>query len=112
MKEAEFQKELEQLMGDYDRLNTSTSSGKGHRTVSQQLQRDRILDVSQLGAMPRGRALVLASGAPPALVKTVPWMAGPHADAVTASIQNHDPMAGNTLTDHTGTGSMNGAVRG
>jgi len=112
VKEADFLKELEQLIGDYDRLSTSTSLGKGHRTVSQQLQRDRILDVAQLGAMPRGRALVIASGAPPALVRTVPWMADQHAEAVKASIKNHDPLAKQSLTELADTGTPEGAARG
>ncbi|MFP3548287.1 hypothetical protein SB748_33435, partial [Rhizobium sp. SIMBA_035] len=42
-------------------------------------------------AFPRGRAIMFASGAPAALLGTVPWMNGPHADAVRASITAHDP---------------------
>ncbi len=97
VKEPEFLGELSQLIGDYDLQTASVTSGRGHRSVSRQLRRERILDVADLGAMPRGRAVVLASGAPPTLIHTVPWMAGPHAEAVRASIAAHDPQAAQTL---------------
>ena len=86
------------MIGDYDRLSSSTSYGRGHRTVSQQLHRDRILDVADLAAMPKGRAVVLASGSRPTLIRTVPWMSGPHAKAVAASITAHDPQAAQTIS--------------
>jgi hypothetical protein len=35
--------------------------------------------------------VVLASGAPATLVETLPWMNGPHADVLRASIAAHDP---------------------
>ena len=49
--------------------------------------------------MPKGRAVVLASGARPTLIRTQPWMTGPHAEAVRASIAAHDPQASRTLHD-------------
>jgi hypothetical protein len=35
---------------------------------------------------------MFASGAPAALLETVPWMSGPQAEAVRASITAHDPV--------------------
>lgn len=95
--EAAFLEDLSRLLGDYDRLSSSTSIGKGQRTVSHQLQRERILDVAALAALPKGRALVLASGSRPTLITTQPWMTGPHAAAVKASIKKHDPQAEHTI---------------
>lgn len=95
VKEPEFLNELSQLVGDYDKHTTSTSVGSNNRSVSRQVQRERTLDVSDLGALPRGRAVVFASGAPATLIETVPWMKGPYADAVRASIAAHD--AGNAI---------------
>ncbi len=97
--EGAFLEELSRVIGDYDRLSSSTSSGRGHRTVSQQLHRERILDVADLAAMPKGRAVVLASGARPTLIRTQPWMTGPHAAAVRASIAAHDPVAERTIRE-------------
>ena len=64
---------------------------KHHVPVGRQLRRERILDVSDLGAMPRFRAVLFASGAPPVLVRTLPWMDSPAAPAIRASIAAHDP---------------------
>lgn len=97
--DAAFLEDLSKLVGDYDRRASSVSTTKGQRTVSQQLQRDRILDVADLAAMPKGRALVLASGSRPTLIRTQPWMTGPHAVAVRASIAAHDPSASAALAD-------------
>jgi type IV secretory pathway TraG/TraD family ATPase VirD4 len=91
VKEPEFLGELSQMVGDYDKHTTSRSVGKGTRSTSFQVQRERTLDVADLGALPRGRAIVFASGAPATLIETVPWMKGPHAEAVRASIAAHDP---------------------
>jgi type IV secretory pathway TraG/TraD family ATPase VirD4 len=90
VKEPEFLGELSQMVGDYDKHTMSRSIGKGSRSTSHQVQRERTLDVADLGALPRGRAVVFASGAPATLIETVPWMNGPHAEAVRASIAAHD----------------------
>ncbi|MFU8947698.1 type IV secretory system conjugative DNA transfer family protein [Mycetocola zhadangensis] len=93
VKEPEFLNELSQMVRDYDKHTMSTSVGRGNRSTSHQVQRERTVDIADLGALPRGRAVVFASGAPATLVETVPWMRGPHADAVRASIKAHDPSA-------------------
>ncbi|MEE6289299.1 TraM recognition domain-containing protein [Georgenia sp. MJ173] len=95
--EASFLEDLSRMIGDYDRLSSSTSYGRGHRTVSQQLHRERILDVADLAALPKGRAVVMASGSRPTLIRTQPWMSGPHAGEVEASIAAHDPQAERTI---------------
>lgn len=71
----------------------------GSAPASRQLVRSRILDVDELAALPKGRAVVLASGARRTLIRTQPWMIGPHADAVRASIAAHDPQASRTLDE-------------
>lgn len=75
--EANFLEDLSRMIGDYDRLSSSTSTRRGQRTVSQQTRREHIMDVADLAALPKGRAVVLVSGARPTLIRTVPWMAGP-----------------------------------
>ena len=93
-----FLEHLSKVIGDFDAQTSSVSYGKGHRQVSQQLHRERILDVADLAALPKGRAVVFASGSRPTLIKTAPWMTGCHAEAVRASISAHDPEATATLT--------------
>lgn len=94
-----FLESISKLIGDYDRIASTVSTGRGGRGVSSQLHRERILDVSDLGALPKGRAIVLASGSRPTLIRTQPWMTGPHADAVRASIAAHDPQAERTICE-------------
>ena len=97
--EVEFLSELSQLIGDFDLSTTSVSHGRGGRSTNRAVRRERVLDVADLQAMPKGRAVVFASGAPAALVRTLPWMAGPHAAAVRASIAKHDPAAEVTIAE-------------
>ena len=77
---------ISELVGDYDKSTASVSYNRGIRSTNHQLRRERILDPSELAALPRGRAVMLSSGTPAALIETVPWMTGRHASAVSASI--------------------------
>jgi type IV secretory pathway TraG/TraD family ATPase VirD4 len=91
--ETEFLGELSQLIGDFTLRTSSVSVGKGQRSTSLAQRREHTFEVSELTALPRGRAVVFASGAPATLVATVPWMAGKQAEAVRASIAAHDPSS-------------------
>lgn len=91
LSEAEFLRELSELVGDYDKETASVSFNRGLRSTSHQLHRQRILEPAELAALPRGRAVMLSSGMPAALIETVPWMTGKHAPAVRASLAAHDP---------------------
>jgi hypothetical protein len=95
--EVEFLFELSQLIGDFDLNTTSVTHGRGGRSINRAVRGERVLDVADLQAMPKGRAVIFASGAPATLVRTLPWMAGPHAGAVRASIAKHDPAADVTI---------------
>ena len=90
----QFLEEMSKLIGEHDVTTTSTSTsgtGWGNRSVSRSPRRQRILDVADLHALPRGRMVVFSSGAPPALVRTAPWQSSPYADAIWASIRRWDP---------------------
>ena len=91
VKERDFLDNVSALIGDYDKTTRSVSSGRGHRQTSEHLSRERILDAADLAALPPGRAVVLASGARPTLIRTQPWWTGPHAGAVHASLAQHQP---------------------
>jgi hypothetical protein len=86
-----FLRALSELIGDYSYTNISISSGKSGSSRSRQESKERIFDVSNLAELDRGRAVVLASGAPATLVRTMPWYTGPHKDAVEASIKEYSP---------------------
>ncbi len=55
---------------------------------------EEVLDPAVLGAMPRGRAWLQASGGKPILIKTAPWWEGPYADAIRASLARYSPVHG------------------
>ncbi|MDQ0636361.1 type IV secretory pathway TraG/TraD family ATPase VirD4 [Arthrobacter pascens] len=86
-----FLRALSDLIGDYSYTNVSVSSGKSGSSRSRQEGKERIFDVSNLAELDRGRAVVLASGAPATLVRTLPWYTGPHKEAVEASIKTYSP---------------------
>ncbi|MEU9467744.1 TraM recognition domain-containing protein [Streptomyces avermitilis] len=94
-----FLGDLSELAGEFELRDYQTSRSSefggwsGNRTVSESVRRERVLQVSDLGSMPPGRALVLASGTKPVLVETVPWWEGPYAREVQTSLKKYDPGA-------------------
>jgi len=78
--EVQYLGELSRLIGQYSYINVSRSSGKSGRSSSRQESKDEILSVSELTALPRFRAIMLASGAPATMIETIPYMNGPHAE--------------------------------
>lgn len=105
VRDEDFLRKLSGLIGTYDKTSTSVSTRPGTglfgsgAQVSTQLQSESIMDAADLAALPKGRAVVLSSGNRPTLVQTLPWMAGPRAGEVRASIAAHDPSAAATLAD-------------
>lgn len=97
--EEAFLERMSRIIGDYDRLASSSSYSRGQRSTSQHLSRERLLGVDDLAALPKGRAVVFSSGNRPTLARTIPWMSGPHAAEVRSSITAHDPGAASTLAD-------------
>ncbi|MBP2217118.1 TraM recognition domain-containing protein [Arthrobacter sp. CAN_C5] len=86
-----FLRALSDLIGDYSYTTVSRSNGKNGASRSRQEWKERIFDVSNLAARDRGRAVVLASGAPATLLKTRPLLNGKHKEAVEASIALNAP---------------------
>jgi type IV secretory pathway TraG/TraD family ATPase VirD4 len=97
--EVDFLSDLSQLVGEFTQHTRSVSHARGGRSVTHATQRERILDVAELAGLPKGRAIVLATGAPPTLVRTLPWMTGSRAAEVRLSLREHDPAASSTLEE-------------
>jgi type IV secretory pathway TraG/TraD family ATPase VirD4 len=91
--DATFLERLSKLIGDREHLRTSVSSSKAGTSYNRQLQREQILDIAELAALPPGRAIVFSSGSRATLIRSVPWMDGPHADAIRASLARFDPAS-------------------
>lgn len=84
--EVGFLRELAELVGKRDvRSSSLSTSMRSGSSTSTSLRREEILDVSEIGALPPGRALVFSSGNPPALVKLIPWWTREYADSVATS---------------------------
>jgi len=77
---------LSQLIGTYDAPTTSVGRGPGGSTTTHSTRREPILSVAELADLRRGRAVLLSSGVPATLIRSVPWWTGPHAAAL-----NTDP---------------------
>ena len=85
--EVDFLKQLSDNVGDFRYEQRTVSRGRdGATNVSRSLSKERTLDVSDLAALPRGRAIVFGSGSVPTMMRTVPWMDGRHAEKVRESI--------------------------
>ncbi|MGW1990379.1 type IV secretory system conjugative DNA transfer family protein [Embleya sp. NPDC001921] len=86
--------ELASAAGMFEPATTSTSSTSPalwSQSTTRASRPESVLDIADLAALPRGRALVLMSGTRPVLVKTVPWWEGPRAGAIRASLARHAP---------------------
>ncbi len=85
--EVDFLRQLSDNVGDYRYEQRTVSRGRGGgANVSRSITKERKLEVSDLAALPRGRAVVFGSGSVPTMMRTVPWMEGKHAEQVRASI--------------------------
>lgn len=71
-----FLTRVSDLVGSYDHVTTSRSTGRGGSSRSTQTAERPILKVSQLRRL-RGRAVVLFSGTAPLLIKPRPWFTTP-----------------------------------
>jgi type IV secretory pathway TraG/TraD family ATPase VirD4 len=86
---------LVQFIGQYYPTSHSANVQYGHgqrtRSTNTDVRPENILDVADLAALPRGRAVVFASGTRPALVRIMPWQTGPYAAQVRASLKRFAP---------------------
>jgi type IV secretory pathway TraG/TraD family ATPase VirD4 len=105
IKDRRFLEDLSALIGTYDKtvqsISTRATGGmwSSGAQMSTQIQREAIMDVADLAALPKGRAVVFSSGNRPTLVETLPWMTGPRSAEVKASYEAHDPQAAQTLRE-------------
>ena len=82
-----FAEDLSRLVGDHDVLTVSRSSGGGRGGASRThaTRQQRILPASAVRELGKGQALLLATGAKPALLSLQPWYTGRHATQIAAA---------------------------
>lgn len=85
VKDRDFLTDLAELIGTWERPTDSVSHGQSGRSTSRSTRREPVLDPAQLAALPLGRAVVLVSGTPATLIRTIPYQDGPHAPAIIAA---------------------------
>ena len=90
VKEEGFLKMLSELIGKYTYTSVSSSRQKDSGSTSRQDATDDILSIADLAAMPKGRAVMLGSGARAVLLRTVPVSDRPYAEAAAASEAAHN----------------------
>ncbi|ONM50293.1 type IV secretory system conjugative DNA transfer family protein [Nocardia donostiensis] len=101
-----FLRERSEAIGEHNSISASVSESKGSKSYSRSLGSSKTFTVQALATLPRGRAIVFVSGAPPVLVRTVPWWEGEYAAEVKNSISHHDPQRKTVITDLVGSPSL------
>ncbi len=79
-------RDLATLVGQHDVPVISVSYGDGRASQQVSLRRQEILEAADIRALAPGSALLLATGARPALISLRPWYSGPQAPQITAVI--------------------------
>jgi len=83
--ETSFVQDVSRLVGGHAVPPDSWSTGAGRATRTSSTRRERILSATAVGALPNGTALLLETGANPAMVRLLPWREGPRVAEVAAA---------------------------
>ncbi|MFF2657378.1 type IV secretory system conjugative DNA transfer family protein [Kitasatospora sp. NPDC058032] len=71
--DADFADKLSRLVGEHDVESVSHSTSESGRSTSTSMRQERILPPDQIRALPKGTALLLATGIKPAMLELRPW---------------------------------------
>ncbi len=82
---AKMAEDISKLIGDHDVAVRSSSHGRDS-TTSTSLRQQRIIPADRVRALPKGQALVLATGVKAAMVQGLPWYDGDRADQIAADL--------------------------
>ncbi len=83
--EASFVQDVSRLVGDHDVATDSFSTGPGRAPRTRSSRKEPILSAAQIRALPKGTALLMTTGAKPAMLRLLPWYDGPRAAEVTVA---------------------------
>lgn len=96
LSEEKFLPFLASLIGDRDVTKRTSSTQRGGRSTTTSLQRERIFDTSDIAQLPRGRAIMTASGQPALLLALQHFSTKPYGDDAKASQQYYESVIGAT----------------
>src|SRR5260370_39171283 len=80
-------RDLATLVGHHDVPVRSASYGDSRASEQISLRRQEILEAADIRALPPGTAMLLATGARPALISLRPWYHGPDARRISGTIE-------------------------
>ncbi|MFD5258730.1 type IV secretory system conjugative DNA transfer family protein [Streptomyces bobili] len=83
--DADFADKLSRLVGDHDVRTVSVSTSESGKSTSVSMRQERVLPADAIRALPKGSALLLATGVRPALLNLKPWYREPDADRLGAA---------------------------
>lgn len=83
--DADFADKLSRLVGDHDVRTVSVSTSESGKSTSVSMRQERVLPADAIRALPKGSALLLATGVRPALLDLKPWFREPDADRLGAA---------------------------
>ncbi|MFI9305695.1 type IV secretory system conjugative DNA transfer family protein [Streptomyces triculaminicus] len=85
--DADFIEKVSRLVGEHDVKTMSYSKSEGNRSSSTSYRLQRVMPADRIRALPKGTALLLATGVKPALIRLRPWYKEPGADRIQAAAQ-------------------------
>uniref|UniRef100_UPI003F496023 type IV secretory system conjugative DNA transfer family protein n=1 Tax=Streptomyces sp. CA-250674 TaxID=3240059 RepID=UPI003F496023 len=83
----EFAEKMSRLIGEHKVRETSVSHGSSGRSVSTSRRRERVMEAAEVRALPKGRALLLATGVRIGMVRLRPWYQEPDAAVLSADAE-------------------------
>jgi type IV secretory pathway TraG/TraD family ATPase VirD4 len=87
MDDARFAEDLSRLVGEHDvTVASRTRDGQGQTSYQTSTRRQRILDPAQIRALPKGTALLLATGIRVAMLDLLPWYDSARSEQLAAAV--------------------------
>jgi hypothetical protein len=83
--DADFVEKISKLVGQHDVSTVSVSRSKDGTSRSTSYRQEQVLPPDKIRALPKGTALLLATGVKPALIRLRPWYKEPDAGTVSAA---------------------------
>jgi type IV secretory pathway TraG/TraD family ATPase VirD4 len=80
--DADFADRLSRMIGDHDVQTVSVSTSESGKSTSVSMRTERILPPDAIRALPKGRALLFATGIRPAMLNLRPWYKEPSASVI------------------------------
>jgi type IV secretory pathway TraG/TraD family ATPase VirD4 len=83
--DADFVEKISRLVGQHDVSTLSTSHSRDGSSRSVSYRQENVLPADKIRALPKGTALLLATGIRPALIRLRPWYKEPNAGPISAA---------------------------